>query len=94
MYVLYALIFLQVAGVDLRFEEKMRGIVEYMQFRELSAELKRKVCTNEQSWHCNPSLAPAVHITGVQLGAFDELGSNLALLDRHRTIESKHSQRP
>ncbi len=38
-----ALIRPQVAGVDVRFEEKMRGVVEYMQFRELTADLKRKV---------------------------------------------------
>jgi hypothetical protein len=35
---------LQVAGVDVRFEEKMRGVVEYMQYREFSEDLKRKVC--------------------------------------------------
>jgi hypothetical protein len=40
---------LQVAGVDARFEEKMRGVVEYMQFRELPDYLKRKVYTSKQS---------------------------------------------
>jgi hypothetical protein len=39
-----ALMLLQVAGVDVRFDEKMRGVVEYMQYREFSDDLKRKVC--------------------------------------------------
>jgi hypothetical protein len=32
-----------VEGVDFRFQEKMRGVVEYMQYRELPSEIKRKV---------------------------------------------------
>jgi hypothetical protein len=35
--------FPQVQGVDFRFQEKMRGVVEYMQYREMPSELKRKV---------------------------------------------------
>ena len=33
----------QVAGADDRFEHKQRAVVEYLQFREAPAELKRKV---------------------------------------------------
>jgi hypothetical protein len=33
----------QVTGVDDLFNERLRLVVEYMQFRELSADLKRKV---------------------------------------------------
>jgi hypothetical protein len=29
--------------VDFRFQEKMRGVVEYMQYREMPSEIKRKV---------------------------------------------------
>jgi hypothetical protein len=32
----------QVEGADFRFQERMRGVVEYMQFREMPAEIKRK----------------------------------------------------
>jgi hypothetical protein len=32
-----------VAGVDDLFNEKMRMVVEYMQYRELSSDIKRKV---------------------------------------------------
>jgi hypothetical protein len=32
----------QVEGADFRFQERMRGVVEYMQFREMPAETKRK----------------------------------------------------
>ena len=35
--------FWQVAGVDDLFNEKMRMVVEYMQYRELSSDIKRKV---------------------------------------------------
>jgi hypothetical protein len=34
---------LQVGGVDFRFQEKMRGVGEYMQYREMPAGIKRKV---------------------------------------------------
>ncbi len=30
-------------GVDFHFQEKMRVIVEYMQFREMPSDVKRKV---------------------------------------------------
>ncbi len=30
-------------GVDFRFQEKMRGVVEYMQYREMPSDIKRKV---------------------------------------------------
>jgi hypothetical protein len=33
----------QVEGVDFRFQAKMRWVGEYMQYREMPAELKRKV---------------------------------------------------
>ncbi len=33
----------QVEGADFRFQERMRGVVEYMQYREMPAEIKRKV---------------------------------------------------
>jgi hypothetical protein len=33
----------QVEGADFRFQERMRGVVEYMQFREMPADIKRKV---------------------------------------------------
>jgi hypothetical protein len=33
----------QVEGADFRFQERMRGVVEYMQYREMPADLKRKV---------------------------------------------------
>ena len=33
----------QVEGVDFRFQEKMRGVVEYMQYREMPSDIKRKV---------------------------------------------------
>ncbi len=33
----------QVAGVDDLFNEKMRVVVEYMQYRGLSSDIKRKV---------------------------------------------------
>ena len=35
--------FPQVQGVDFRFQEKMRGVVEYMQYREMPSDIKRKV---------------------------------------------------
>ena len=33
----------QVAGVDDRFESKQRAVIEYLQFREVPSEIKRKV---------------------------------------------------
>ncbi len=33
----------QVVGADFRFQERMRGVIEYMQYREMPAEIKRKV---------------------------------------------------
>ncbi len=33
----------QVEGADFRFQERMRGVIEYMQYREMPAEVKRKV---------------------------------------------------
>ncbi len=33
----------QVEGADFRFQERMRGVIEYMQYREMPAEIKRKV---------------------------------------------------
>ncbi len=33
----------QVAGADDLFNQKLRLVVEYMQFRELSSDVKRKV---------------------------------------------------
>ncbi len=35
------------AGVDDLFNEKMRVVVEYMQYRELSSDIKRKVGWDE-----------------------------------------------
>ncbi len=32
-----------VGGVDFRFRERMRGVVEYMQYREMPADIKRRV---------------------------------------------------
>jgi hypothetical protein len=32
----------QVEGADFRFQERMRGVVEYMQFREMPSDIKRK----------------------------------------------------
>ncbi len=29
--------------MDFRFQEKMRGVVEYMQYREMPSDIKRKV---------------------------------------------------
>ncbi len=33
----------QVAGVDVRFESKQRAVIEYLQYREVPSEIKRKV---------------------------------------------------
>ncbi len=33
----------QIEGVDFRFQQKMRGVVEYMQYREMPSDIKRKV---------------------------------------------------
>ena len=30
-------------GVDFHFQQKMRGVVEYMQYREMPSGIKRKV---------------------------------------------------
>ncbi len=46
---------MQVQGVDYRFQEKMRGVVEYMQYREMPADIKRKVPTLQ----CNVTRAGA-----------------------------------
>ena len=43
------------AGVDDLFNEKMRVVVEYMQYRELSADIKRKV-----RWGCYAYFASCV----------------------------------
>ncbi len=37
-------------GVDFRFQEKMRGVVEYMQYREMPADIKRKVSLPPLPW--------------------------------------------
>jgi hypothetical protein len=36
-------VLVQVEGADYRFQERMRGVVEYMQYREMPADIKRKV---------------------------------------------------
>ncbi len=56
--------FRQVAGVDDLFNEKMRVVVEYMQYRELSSDIKRKV-----GWGC-AHISPAVPL---QLGSKGEI---------------------
>ncbi len=40
-------ILVQVEGADFRFQERMRGVVEYMQYREMPAETKRKVRSSQ-----------------------------------------------
>jgi hypothetical protein len=39
----YSRKFEQVTSIDDRFQEKLRSVVEYLQFRDVPAELKRKV---------------------------------------------------
>ncbi len=59
----------QVEGADFRFQERMRGVVEYMQYREMPAEIKRKVPSHvkrneRQDGHAympSPTSCPYLH---------------------------------
>ena len=51
----------QVEGVDFHFREKMRGVVEYMQYREMPAEIKRKVGRGHSRARRLPPMTPMTH---------------------------------
>jgi hypothetical protein len=50
-----------VEGADFRFQERMRGVVEYMQYREMPAEIKRKVRSIKRAREGEEALSNVQH---------------------------------